>query len=185
MGEAIIHSDVGARGIVEVLGSKKGQIVGGKIQAGQEVVCETLGSEMGTRTEVSVGVLPELVEERKRLSENLKELQGKMAEVETNLGYLKKLESGNMLDDQKRGLMVRLTKAKFQLQAQLGMINDRLKALDGEMERSKLSGRVRVRNICYPGVSVTIRGMTYVVRETQRFACFLVDAGEIKVKSFE
>ena len=185
VGEAIIHSDVGARGIVEVLGSKKGQIVGGKIQAGQEVVCETLGSEMGTRTEVSVGVLPELVEERKRLSENLKELQGKMAEVETNLGYLKKLESGNMLDDQKRGLMVRLTKAKFQLQAQLGMINDRLKALDGEMERSKLSGRVRVRNICYPGVSVTIRGMTYVVRETQRFACFLVDAGEIKVKSFE
>ena len=132
-----------------------------------------------------MGILPELVEERRRLAENLKELQGKMAEVETNLGYLKKLELGNMLDDQKRGLMVRLTKAKFQLQAQITMIGDRLKTLDGEMERSKLSGRVRVRNICHPGVTITIRGMTYIVRETQRFASFVVDAGEIKVKTYE
>ena len=182
--DLVIHSDVGARGSVVVQG-KKGQIVGGKVQAGQEVVCDVLGSEMGTRTEVSVGILPELVEERRRLAENLKELQGKMAEVETNLGYLKKLEHGNMLDDQKRGLMVRLTKAKFQLQAQITMIGDRLKTLDGEMERSKLSGRVRVRNICHPGVTITIRGMTYIVRETQRFASFVVDAGEIKVKTYE
>jgi uncharacterized protein (DUF342 family) len=183
--EAILHSDVGARGMVVVAGSKKGQIVGGRIQAGSEVVCEILGSEMGTRTDVVVGVFPELLEERRRLGEALKEMQDKLREVETNLGYIKKIESAGQLDEQKRGILLRLTKAKFQLQAQIALIGEKSRGIEVEVERNKASGKIRVRNVCHPGVVVTIRGLTYIVRETLRFCCFAVEEGEVKIKAFD
>ncbi|MCX7828430.1 MAG: FapA family protein [Thermanaerothrix sp.] len=183
--EAITHSLVSARGAVVVQGSKKGQIVGGRVQAGLEVVCETLGSDMGTRTEVVVGVPPELMEERKRLTEALRDLKVKMAEVDTNLGYLKKMEERNLLDDQKRALMVRLTRAKFQLQGQVSLSEGRLKAIEEEMERSKAVGKVRVKGVCHNGVVVSIRGMNYIVRDDQRFVTFLVEEGEIRIKPFD
>lgn len=183
--EAITHSMVSARGTVVVQGSKKGQIVGGRVQAGMEVVCETLGSDMGTKTEVVVGVPPELLEERKRLSEALKELKGKMAEVDTNLGYLKKMEERNLLDDQKRALMVRLTRAKFQIQGQVSISEGRLKAIEEEIERSKSVGRVRVKGVCHNGVVVSIRGMNYIVRSDQRFVSFVLEEGEIRIKPFD
>ncbi len=183
--EAILHSDVGARGRIEVAGNKKGQIVGGRIQAGSEVVCEILGSEMGTRTDVLVGIFPELLEERKRLGDALREMQSKQAEVENNLGYLKKIEAAGALDQPKREILLRLTKAKFQLQAQISLVEEKARSIEAEVERSKSSGKVRVRNVCHPGVTVNLRGMTYIVRESLRFCAFAVEDGEIKVKAFD
>jgi hypothetical protein len=183
--EAIMHSQVSARGSVIVQGSKKGQIVGGRVQAGIEVVCETLGSEMGTKTEVVVGVPPELMEERRRIVESLKDLKAKMGDVNTNLGYLKKLEERDLLDDQKRALMVRLTRAKFQLQGQISVLEKRMAAIEAEVESSKASGRVRVKGTCHNGVVVSIRGMNYIVRSDQKFVSFAVEEGEIRIKPFD
>jgi uncharacterized protein (DUF342 family) len=53
------------------------------------------------------------------------------------------------------------------------------------MEKNKIDGRVRVRNVCHPGVTVTIRGVRYIVREPLRFTKFVYEDGEVKIKSFE
>ena len=181
----ILHSDVGAREEIILLGNKKGQIVGGKIQATVGVACEILGGEMGTKTEVIVGMMPEILEERTRLVENIKEIKERLTTAETNLGYLKVLETRGSLDNEKRGLLARLTKSKFQLISQLDTSTKRLAELEAQMERVKVEGRVRVRNICHPGVSITIRGITYLVREPLRFTSFVNESGEIRLKSFE
>lgn len=182
--EAILHSDIGARGEVTALGSKKGQIAGGKVQAGFEVSCEVLGSEMGTRTEVVVGVLPELAEERKRCVEIVKELGEKLASIDANIEFLKGLQQKGTLTEEKQALLAKVTKAKFQLKAQFDSSEKRVAELEAEMEKNKAEGCVRVRNICHPGVSVTIRGVRYLVRETLRFTRFVYEDGEIKLKSF-
>ena len=183
--EAILHSDVGAREEIILLGNKKGQIVGGKVQATVGVSCEILGGEMGTKTEVIVGAMPEILEERTRLTENIKEMKERLTTAETNIGYLKVLETRGTLDEEKRGLFTRLTKAKFQLIAQMETSTKRLAELEVQMERVKVEGCVRVRNICHPGVSITIRGITYLVREPLRFTSFVNEAGEIRLKSFD
>lgn len=182
---AVLHSDLAAHGSITVLGGQKAQLAGGKTQAGMEVVCLTLGSEMGTRTEVVVGVLPELTERKKSLIALLAETDEKGEKVEVNLAFLKKLESSGQLDENKRALMISLTKAKFQLQSQLAAAKKELEQIESQMEGSKNKGRVRVKGVCYPGVTVSVRGLTYIVREKQQFCSFIYEEGEIKVKPFD
>jgi uncharacterized protein (DUF342 family) len=183
--EAIWHSDIGARGTVVAIGSKKGQIVGGRIHAGSEVVCEVLGSEMGTRTDVMVGELPEYVEERKRSEENVRLFEGQIEKIDANLKYLKDLQAKGLLTKDKQELLAKITKAKFQLKAQYDSTKKRLAELEIEKEKSRLDGCVRVKNICYSGVTITIRGIRYLVRENLKFTKFVYDDGEVKVRSFD
>lgn len=183
--EAVLHSDIGARGEIRALGSKKGQIAGGKVQAGLEVACEVLGSEMGTRTDVTVGVLPEHAEERKRYVEIVRELTDRMESIDSNARFLKGLQEKGGLTEEKQVLLAKITKAKFQIMAQLEASEKRLRELEAEMEKNKTEGRVRIRNICHPGVSITIRGVRYLVRETLRFTRFVYEDGDIKLRSFE
>ena len=183
--DVIMHSDVGARGTVSTITGKKGIIVGGKIQAGCEIRCEVLGNEMGTRTEVVVGIPPEILEEKSQLQQNQKELEGKLGEIVSNVGYLKKIEALGRLDDQKREVLLKLTRAQFQLQAQLGVIKDKLAALEVDMDRNRTEGRVSVHRSVYPGVAVTIRGVTYLVRDKMDFISFMYIDGEVKPRPFQ
>ena len=182
---AVLHSDLAAHETITVLSGQKSQIAGGKTQAGLEVVCLTLGSEMGTKTEVIVGVVAELTDRKKELLALVSDLEGKTEKIEANLGFLKKLEAEGPLDEDKRGLLINLTKAKFQLQSQLSPAKEELISIDQQIEHSRNKGRVRVKGLCYPGVTVTMRGLTYVVREKQQFCSFLYEEGEIKVKPFD
>jgi len=85
------------------------------------------------------------------------------------------------LTDEKQALLAKVTKSKFQLRAQLDASQKRLAAIDAEMEKNKTEGRVRVRNICHPGVSINIRGVRYLVKEKLRFTRFVYEDGvEIK-----
>ncbi|MDR1472271.1 MAG: FapA family protein [Synergistaceae bacterium] len=183
--EAILHSDVGARGEIAAMGSKKGQIVGGSIQAGSEVLCEVLGSEMGTRTDVVVGELPELAEERKRAQENIRQLEEQLEKIEANVSYLKGLQRNGQLSGEKQEMLAKITKVKFQVKAQHEATKKRLIELEDNLEKNKMDGCVRVKNVCHPGVTVTIRGLRYIVREPLRFVRFVYDDGEIKIKSFD
>ncbi|MDR1916538.1 MAG: FapA family protein [Synergistaceae bacterium] len=183
--EAILHSDIGARGEIVALGSKKGQIVGGNIQAGNEVLCEVLGSEMGTKTDVVVGELPELAEERKRSQENIRQLQDQLDKIEANVSYLKGLQQQGQLSEDKQELLAKITKVKFQIKAQYEATKKRLVELEDNLEKSKIDGRVRVKTVCHPGVTITIRGTKYIVREPLKFVRFVYEDGEIKIKSFD
>jgi uncharacterized protein (DUF342 family) len=182
---AILHSDVSAQNSVIVLGGQKSQIAGGKIQAGVEVVCQTLGSEMGTRTEVVVGVPPEQVERRKELQNLLTQRKEELEKIELNLGFLKKLEQAGKLDEEKRLMSVKLTQAKFKMQAALTSMTKELEELEERLEHVKNKGIVRVKDVCYPGVNIMIRGVSYAVREPFKFSAFVYENGEIHLRSFD
>ncbi|MCL2009079.1 MAG: FapA family protein [Synergistaceae bacterium] len=184
---SVFHSDVGAHNTITVMGGKKSQIAGGKIQAGVAVVCNTLGSEMGTKTEVTVGLPPEQTERRKELQASIIKHKESLEKLETNLTFLKKQEKAGTIDDSKRALMVAAMKSKFQMQAALKSMQTELNDLESRLDLAKSKGVVRVKEMCYPGVTVTIRGFTYAVREPIKFTAFVYDesAGEIKIRHFD
>jgi uncharacterized protein (DUF342 family) len=184
---SMLHSNVAAHSKVTVLGGKKSQIAGGKIQAGLEVICHTLGSEMGTKTEVIVGLPPQQAERRKELQALVAQHKESFGKFEKDLEFLKKQEQAGTMDATKRSLMAAATKSKFQRQAALKSSQEELQELESLLELVKSKGVVRVKDICYPGVSVTIRGYTYVVREAFKFAAFVYESseGEVKVRTFD
>ncbi|MDR1376796.1 MAG: FapA family protein [Synergistaceae bacterium] len=182
---AILHSDVLAQNSVIVMGGQKSQIAGGKVQAGLEVVCQTLGSEMGTKTEVVVGVPPEQAERRKELLAILSQRKEELEKLEANLGFLKKLEQTGKLDEEKRLLTVKVTQAKYKMQATIASATKELAELEERLEYSKNKGVVRVKDICYPGVNITIRGSSYAVREPFKFAAFVYEEGGVRLRAFD
>ena len=184
---SVFHSDVGAHNTITVMGGKKSQIAGGKIQAGVAVVCNTLGSEMGTKTEVIVGLPPEQAERRKELQGLIAKHKENVDKLEVTLAFLKKQEQAGVIDESKRSLMVTATKSKFQMQAALKSMQTELSELEGRLDLAKSKGVVRVKDVCYPGVTVTIRGFTYAVREPFKYSTFVFDesAGEVRVRPFD
>jgi len=142
---------------------------------------------MGTKTEIIVGLPPEMAERRKELQALIVKNKEDLEKVEANLGFLKKAEQAGALDETKRSLMVTMTKSKFQLQSALKSMQIELQELESRLDLTKSKGVVRVKDICYPGVTVTIRGITYAVRESFKFATFVYDEseGEIKIRSFD
>jgi uncharacterized protein (DUF342 family) len=64
-------------------------------------------------------------------------------------------------------------------------MSDELRDIEERLELSKAKGVVRVKEVCYPGVSVMIRGSVYVVKEPLKFTAFIFDEGEIRLRSFD
>lgn len=184
--DAIMHSDVSVgKKIVAGANRGKGQIVGGRVQAGVSVHCVTLGSQMGTKTEVSVGVSPQLSNRKSELASLINENQEKLNQIDANIGFLKKIEKTGNLDSEKRTILLKLTKGSFQLQSLIGQWKKELEEIDERVEKSRSDARVYVKDWCYPGVSVSMRGLTYLVREDMRFVSFMYEDGEIKVFPYD
>ena len=185
---AILHSHLYAQKSVLVLGSgKKSQIAGGRIEAGLEVSCHVLGSEMGTKTEVVVGLPPEQIEKQRILQNEVKRCEENLERVEPNLTLLKKMEAAGQLDDQKRAMMMNLTKMKFQLQAALESMKIEVNDLEYQLGSLRNRGIVRVKEICYSGVTISIRGIFYHVQNDCKFTSFIVDepTGTIVLRPFD
>lgn len=173
---AMLHSRLYAQRAVVALGSgKHSQIAGGRIEAGLEVACNILGSEMGTKTEVVVGLPPEQLEKRKIFTSEIKRCDENLERLEPNMNLLKKLEAAGQLDDKKRAMMMDLTKMKFQLQAARESMKKELDALEEQIALVRDKGIVRVKDICYPGTVITVRGLTYIVHEICKYTAFIAD----------
>lgn len=174
--KAILHSRLYALKTVAALGSgKNAQIAGGRIEAGLEVSCNILGSEMGTKTEVVVGLPPEQLEKRKVFTTEIKRCEDNLERIEPNLALLKKLEAAGQLDDNKRVMLMNITKMKFQLQAARESMQSELDALDEQLALVRDKGIVRVKDVCYGGVIISVRGLKYIVNEPCRYTSFIAD----------
>ena len=184
---SVLHSDVGAHQTITVMGGQKSRIIGGKIQAGEAVLCNTLGNEMGTKTELIVGLIPEVSERRKELQGSIVTYKGKLEALESDLVYMKKKEQAGLMDEAQRSLMLAAVRSKYQHQAALKGLQDELEDIERRLGLMKPKGIVKVKGICYPGVAVTIRDFTYVVRESFKYGAFVYDEGkaEVRIQSFD
>ncbi|MBQ7544496.1 MAG: DUF342 domain-containing protein [Synergistaceae bacterium] len=173
---AVLHSRLYAqRAVIALGGGKQSQIAGGRIEAGLEVSCNILGSEMGTKTEVIVGLPPEQLEKRKVFTTEIKRCEENLERVEPNLALLKKMEQAGQLDDNKRVMMMNLTKMKFQLQAALEGMKKELAELDEQLALVRDKGIIRVKDVCYGGVVISVRGLKYIVHEPCKYTSFVAD----------
>ncbi len=179
----IMHSEVSVRNEILCEGSK-GMIVGGRVRAGKLIRCKALGSEVGTKTEVEVGVDPEIIEELQKLKEAKQGAEEKLKEVNKGVDYLKKLDKAGSLDNKKRMTLVKLVRMQFQLKGQLEAINSRITEIEEEMKECKEVAKIMVKGEVYPGVVITIRGVSYKVKEAIKYATFYYEDGEVKFKPY-
>lgn len=181
--EAALHSNISCGGNLIVDG-KRGLLVGGQVRAGGWLWAKVIGSPMGTRTLVEVGVSPELREEYNRTKEEFEKVKCELSQTEKALTLLlRKKAQGLGLSAKFKEMLTKL-KATYDL---LGKKRELLQKRLSEIEEklSQREGKVLVEEKVYPQVRITIGNLTYIVREEIPYASFEVKGGEIVLGSFE
>lgn len=184
VGEGIMHSDVNAKGSIEV-GGKKGVIVGGVVRAGDDITAKIIGSSYATATEIEVGVNPELRNQYDDLCADLTNKEVDLDKAQKAVKLLKHLQDqmGDLPDD-KKAMLVKLTRTQFFLMRELEQSSQKKNEIEAVLEGTD-RGRVLVSGVIHPGVKVSIGKAVLYVRDEMQFACLTRDGDQIKVSPFK
>ncbi len=181
--DAIMHSNVSAKGDITVDG-KKGFITGGNIRSGTMVAAKTIGSSMGTATNIEVGIEPAIITEYHDLGkeqENIKEEQEKNLQI--LMALAKRIKLGEKLPPDKmlqfkqaNDTRERLTKYEEEITVRMKVLKESIDSYEG--------GCVKVGSTAHPGVKLTISNAVYYVKTETAFCRFVKSQGDVKIESY-
>jgi len=174
-----MNTNVMAKGTVTVQG-RNGLIVGGEVRSYKMISAKTIGSTMGTATNLIVGVDPNLSEEIEKMKEEIIELNKEREKLLQIISILqKRQEEGIELESDKVALLRKSV-------VSMAEIDEHLKKLRNEFnQKTKLvsevtDARIRVYGTIYPGVKLMF-GETYIfLKEEKTYCQFIKEHGEIK-----
>jgi len=181
--EAILHSNVQAKGSITV-GGKKGLIVGGNVKAQKEIRAKVMGSHMGTVTNVEVGLDPEDKEYFDALERTIEEIDKNIINLNKTIELLRKLEDAGKLTEDKADMLIKSLKT-------MEFLNNKKTKSEKEIEglRFKIAnanmGKVSVSGTIYPGVKVRIlNGVRHMYEEISNATLYRKD-GDVVIGPYE
>lgn len=180
IGEAIMQSTVKAGGSVRVR-DRKATILGGVIQASIEVESRVLGSQLATGTIVEVGVNPHYREEYQKLIRIRNEKKKNIDNINHNLQvYQRSGVSPENLSPKRKLMLIEMLDNFKKLRKELQEIEERIIYLENEFQRGH-NAKVKVHDIVYPGVRITIGQSIYIVNDPIKYSAFVLDDGEVRI----
>lgn len=177
--ESIMYSEVAAKGEVEVSG-KKGNIVGGLTRAGSLIECKTLGSAMETKTELEVGIDPELGQDMVELEKDIAALQIDLEKASQIVNLLKKkLEQKEVLSPDKIQLLKEASDSYNKNMIELNEKATRFSTIREQISNLD-NGMIKVHSMAYRGVKLTISNAVMYIRKDSSRVRYYKDSGEIR-----
>lgn len=178
--EAIMHSKLKVQGKIELKG-KKGLLVGGKASAALGIRAKTIGSPMGTITEIYIGVDRNLLEEHNKLTLELGKLKQNYNENAQYLNSMvKKKDTIAGKRDFKTSFLNTVNRVKS-LKAKMEEIEEKLNTLSPLIESCDSTSILDVEKIVYPGTNVQIGNAFINIGDEIYKSKFRNYQGEIKV----
>ncbi len=180
--DVVLHSQLSAGKKIKVEG-RRGQIVGGVLSAGDEIIAKSAGSTSTTPTDLQAGVNPKLREEYMGLRKELKTTETSLDQLQKGLFTLRSMDQ-NQMPPEKKELLLKITRAQFTTMGQVETMRKRLCELESAYEELK-NGQIKISDYVYPGVKITIGSLVKPIQEELRFVVFYAEAGEIKFRPFK
>lgn len=182
MTEAIMHSKVEAEDDIVVRG-KRGMIAGGSLKTKTKIEAKTIGSTMGTRTELQVGIDPKIVEQHRLLEKEVEQLTSEREGLMQNVLLLKKrMDAKGKLDDEKMASLKKTGKRIQEIDTRLEENAAEREVLEVELNK-KDNGRIIAENIVYPGVKMTISNVSNAIKSEVQHSAFVRDGADIRIRA--
>ena len=150
---------------------RRARIVGGDIQAAEEVNAVILGTSSGTKTRIAVGFNPRVKEKLNQLTAEYKDLNSRVIPLQMKLKkYTRQLKL-------KKSKMTKEGKQYFQeIHDKYQEIADRMKTLDDEInewqkyqDSLRVQGRVSASSMVHAGVTIHINDIEYVIKQSYTY----------------
>ncbi len=165
----------------------KSVIVGGHIMAEREVRAAVLGSEIGVKTKIDIGVnFRKVIERRGEAQEQVKTLVENFKKLKQVTKTLNQLRDKGKLNKEQDAMRMKVTRSSLQLQAQIKKLNQEIDALKQEIDRARneITGVV-AKNIAWPGVHISILNNPLIVRAQTTKAIFAYTDHDIEVFAYK
>ncbi len=182
--EAIMHSNIMAKGNIIVLKGKKGWIVGGKYRAGTVIAAKTAGSKVATPTSFDVGYDPFVKTELDKTQEKTIHLKQEYIQTRLNLQRLVTDIQSDPNAKNKKEMLKNLTEKYQKMALEVKEMNVQLQKLQIKLRENK-KGYIFIKEKAFTNIEISIRNLSYKVREEIDFCTFYDDNGEIKMKEFD
>lgn len=169
---AILHSDVTARGMIEVHG-KKGYVIGGQVRAGSKIVSKIIGSEMGANTIVSVGTDPDLISSINVLKNKIvqyRQDKDKLMQVVTRLK--KKLSIDGKLTKDQYDILAKTIKELKRIEDEMEDARTEYRNLS-EMVCEDTEARIQIMGSIYPGTKLEIGDAQLFIKDKNDYCQYV------------
>lgn len=173
--DAVLHSTIKAGKKIGVE-DRRGLITGGYIAAGEEIRAKVVGNQAFVVTKLVVGVNPALSQRYQKACQEYKEDKQRLSQITQMLNTFSKIDTSR-LPENRIAQIATLTRSQFPLAGKIKREEKLIEELQEELEKME-DGKIRVADIIYPGVSVSVnsikrnfqtevRGCTLTVQEDE------------------
>jgi len=176
----ILHSTIITKGQV-IVDRDRGLIAGGNILARHGVTAKEIGSKLGTKTLISVGVDPDVLGDITTVEEELGMLNKQIRKMDAVLRAARTKGRQGQLTDAEKKSMKRISAERKRAVPSRDNLNKRKEALDKRI-MSDLSASVRVQGDVHSGVIIRYHDIELKLTEPLSNVTFSFDRGTGKVK---
>jgi len=184
--QAIMHSIVDAGSRVLCVGTKKAQIVGGRIRAHKEVNAKEIGSKASTETEIEVGIDPQSREKLSALELEKRDSMARIGDLSKEIITLQNQKGpGGFLPEEKEERLQNDIVEKGELEERIKEVEEEIGELKVYLNMLESSGKVCASKMVYPGVHIIVKDAPFEVKDNFKFVTFSQEGGEIKINPYE
>lgn len=180
--DVVLHSNLRAGNTIRVEG-KRGQIVGGMMAAGNEIIAKIAGAESTIVTELQVGVNPKLRTEYCCIRKDLKPLEASLDQLQKGLIMIHSIDQ-SQLTPEKKEMLLKLTRTKFVVAGQVEAKKNRLCELEVALGELK-GGQIRIADYVFPGVKLVIGSLMRPIQDITRYVSYYADEGDIRIRPYK
>jgi len=149
----LLHCNTTCKGSI-LLDGDNCFIAGGTAEAGDEIRAKTIGSHMGTRTDISVGGNPELSGRFEQVRDEYEFLKKKYKKLTKDYELIVETGDVTQLDVKRKSLLLSLINHRTSVKEEALQLEEELTALVGSLRKSK--GRIIAEIVMHHGVNVAI-----------------------------
>lgn len=164
----------------------KGVIVGGTISAGYYVEAEEIGSELGVRTHIEVGMEPEERERMKVLKAQIeldRENLNKLVNVYKTLKEIMDRNQGKLPPD-KIELFRKVGQSMINLRSNIETAEKELEEIQQRMKQKYTSAKIVARKMMHPGVEICIFDKRYYNDKPLQKVLLVIENDQIRVGGY-
>ncbi|MCL1844018.1 MAG: FapA family protein [Defluviitaleaceae bacterium] len=172
--DSIRKSTVKCDGSVIVAG-KNGLLVGGSLVVGEKLVATTVGSPMGTVTDIEVGGSPRELVKQKELVAEFNKMKIEYEKCDKAVETLNIMRKKDALTPDKKAILVKMVNMKMVLRDKMAKLQEEIDSITRNLAVSV--GTVSVKNVIRPGVRITIGNAQMTIRD-ELSNCRLRNNGE-------
>jgi uncharacterized protein (DUF342 family) len=184
--DGIINSQVSANRKILCQG-KRAAIIGGSLNASEEIHAKSLGSLGGaSETVLSVGFDPKSKSRLDVLSANIQHAMKELEEVELNFSTLMNLKKQKKeFPEDKEAQLKKYGERQYILQNEIEEIQVEISQIQDYLNTLKTKGKVSASVKVFSGVKIVIRDITEEVRTDCKATTFYLENGLIRYGKYE